>query len=114
MTLALYVAFPSIATVLAMTGAIAVATFMALPSAASAMTVMAVSCATGVTFPGTVASCALAPAQMGALAYLIAQAVRHGSGMSARTSVLVGGAAVAVMAVAGLRMTHRKKIYASE
>lgn len=99
-----YAAAPAVASAMAMVLSIAVVTFLALPSAWAAACVMATSCATGCALPGSLPSAALASAQLGALAYLMAGASRAaGLADTAWAATALGAISAAILAAVVLR-----------
>lgn len=110
-TVAWFAASPSPASLLAMWAAVSVGTYAALPSAWAAAAVVAASCATGLAAPGSTPSCALAAAQLGAVAFLLGRAsLAVGAATTDWAAAVLGGVcAVMLVAVALQHTTSQKK-----
>lgn len=90
---------------------VAVATYAVLPCWRWASCVVATSCAAGLAAPGSPISCMLVGAQLGAVAYLVAEAARaSGAAHTDGAATTLGAACVVIMVLAALQARpHGKK-----
>lgn len=87
---------------------VAVATYAVLPCWRWASCVVATSCAAGLAAPGSAISCLLVGAQLGALAYLVAQAARASGAAHTETAATVLGAVCVLIMVAAALQSKKK------
>jgi hypothetical protein len=108
-TILWYALSESFASLVAMAVVVGCVTYVTVPSPAAALAVMVASCVLGAMFPGSLASCVLASAHMGAFVYLVTAAFRH-NGLSQQASALLGVVVLALIVVTMAYLT-KKNVY---